>query len=500
MNIITKTDYLTYLTCPALLWYREHDPEKVSIADPSAEARMREGKAVEVVARQLFPNGTAIDHSGGLSSILRSSDAAIRSSSLGHPIFQALISSGTLVCESDILVPLEVGEFDLFEVKATNDVKEEHYPDVAFQRHVLKEAGLVIRKAHVIHLNRDYVKQGDIDPEELFIIEDVTEATDDMLSAIPGQLEDMQDMLSADSAPPIRFGEDDIDPRQYPLLFPDVAAEKHNVFTLYRGGKKSWDLYELGIVSIADIPQDVSLTDRQRIQVEREKAGSATSGTHLPYINATKIREFEDKIVWPAYFMDFETMAPAIPLLDGTSPYQQVPFQFSVHVMNGLDQEAVHHSWIWDGDLATDPRLQLLEGLQSVLSGSGSIIVYNESFERNILKQAANAFPAFSSWVDDIDGRLLDLLVPFRNFWVYDREQCGSASIKHVLPAWTGKSYDDMAIGNGQAAAQEYMRVMFGENVTHDDKESVLRNLGEYCGLDTMGMIWLLQELDRTVC
>lgn len=259
MKTITKTNYLTYLGCPALLWYSKHDPDKVAVDDPSADARMKEGRAVEVVARNLFPEGNTIDHDAELSSVIASSNSAIHSAGPQAPIFQSLVSTDDIMCEVDILIPLDDGQFDLFEVKATNDVKEEHFPDVAFQRYVLREAGLVIRKAHVIHLNRDYVKQGKIDPEKLFVIVDVTEETAELMAAIPDQLADIQHMLGADTPPPIRYDEDSIDPRAYPLLFPDVAAEEHNVFTLSRGGKKSWELYEDGIVSNLDIPESFAL-------------------------------------------------------------------------------------------------------------------------------------------------------------------------------------------------------------------------------------------------
>jgi hypothetical protein len=192
---------------------------------------------------------------------------------------------------------------------------------------------------------------------------------------------------------------------------------------------------------------------------------------------------------------------PAIPMFEGSSPYQQIPFQFSLHVQDAPYQKPhkiAHYSWIWEGSEGKggerDPREELLKRLKGLLSKDGSIIVYNATFEKMILKQAAKVSPQHEDWLRGILDRFVDLLEPFRAFHYYHPDQHGSASIKSVLPVLTGKGYDDMEISNGGMASTEYMRVMFTEEGAKD-RSKVLKQLEEYCGLDTMGMVEILGKL-----
>jgi hypothetical protein len=166
--------------------------------------------------------------------------------------------------------------------------------------------------------------------------------------------------LASPEAPQINLSEDDIDPRHYPLLFPGIAACEHNVFNLYQGKKKAVELYQQGVVATTDIPPGFPLTDRQRIQVEAERSGQL-------HLDKAEIRRFLGTLEWPLLFLDFETMAPAVPLVDGTRPYQQVPFQFSLHVCPSLDAEPEHYGWIWNPDGEGDPRQELCSRLEDLL-------------------------------------------------------------------------------------------------------------------------------------
>jgi hypothetical protein len=244
---------------------------------------------------------------------------------------------------------------------------------------------------------------------------------------------------------------------------------ENNIFDLYRGGKKSDRLYKQGIIKIVDIPDDVELTPRQQIQ----KANTL-------HIEKDKIREFLAALQEPLYFMDFETFSLPIPLYDGTRPYQRIPFQFSVLT------QGEHFSFIAEN--MDDPRPEFLRQLRASLGDKGSIITYNESFERGCLNEMADAFPENREWVDLAIGRLADLLIPFREFIYYDPRQQGSCSIKHVLPALTGKSYEGMEISNGETAGNAFL-----------NGGDVRKQLEEYCGLDTEGMILILDVLKKAV-
>ena len=204
-----------------------------------------------------------------------------------------------------------------------------------------------------------------------------------------------------------------------------------------------------------------------------------------------EIKKFLNQLTYPLYFLDFETFSSPIPLIDGSSPYQTIPFQFSLHVIEkDLAEDPKHYSWIWDAE--GDPRLELLERLQSLLGNKGSILAYHSPFEMMILKQAVKAFPKYQKWLGKILERFVDLLQPFRAFHIYHPAQKGSCSLKDVLPALTGKDYSALEIQDGGQASRAFMGILNGEV---DDKQAILANLEIYCGQDTMAMIEILRKM-----
>ena len=250
-------------------------------------------------------------------------------------------------------------------------------------------------------------------------------------------------------------------------------------------GKKGFELLDDNITAIKDIPHDYRLSDKQAIQVKAIESGK-------PYIDKQGIAEFLKQLRYPMYFLDFETFMTAIPMYDQVHPYQILPFQFSLHIVHSRGSEPEHFSFLADGDV--DPRPELLRQLKVLLGKEGSIIAYNAGFEKGKLADACKTYTEYADWYTKIEMRMVDLLSPFRSFYYYHPEQYGSASIKKVLPVLTGKSYNDMEISDGNAASAEYLRVTFG-NVDALDRQNVRTQLEKYCGLDTMGMVWIVDRL-----
>jgi hypothetical protein len=227
-------------------------------------------------------------------------------------------------------------------------------------------------------------------------------------------------------------------------------------------------------------------------------------------IDRDSIEFFLKKLQYPLYFLDFETFSTAIPLFDGLKPYQNIPFQFSCHIMQSPDTKPENLYFLAEDDTA-DPRTGFLENLKKALGygdkygnnkygspAAGSILVYYETFEKNILKELAKVFPGHNWWIEEAIGRIVDLYEPFGKFYYYNSEQKGSASLKNVLPALTGISYDDMEISNGQMASFKYLNITFLKGETEPNKaqvEKIRKDLLDYCGLDTKGMIYILREL-----
>ena len=490
---LSKSTYLSLIQCPKLFWTLFNAPATIPSQETN-QARFNEGKEVEKYARQLFSQGISIDHSHPFPNVIAQSQSALLSAPVNTPIFNALITAPGLICEVDILIPRKNGFFDIYEVKSATSCKDHYLPDIAFQKYVCKKAGLKIRKTHLITINSGYVRQGDIEPKKLFNVQAMDDLIEPHFAAITKNLSVAGSILSSPrSDTPI--GRHCSSPYECPLMpvcWRKVLAKDDNIFTLTGlRAEKKWGLYNEGVLRTVKVPKNYKLSGKQEIQIEADRTGK-------PNIDPKAIGKFCNRLQFPLYFFDFETFAPAIPMFEGSSPYQQIPFQYSLHVQDKPDQKPKsikHHSWIWGGTGGSgDPREEVLAKLKGLLGDSGSIIVYNAQFEKMILKQAAKVAHSYEDWLQGILDRIVDLLEPFRAFHYYHPDQHGSASIKSVLPVLTGKGYDDMEISNGGMASTEYMRVMFTEE-GKKDRSKVFKRLEEYCGLDTMGMVEIVNVL-----
>ena len=452
---------------------------------------MAEGRKVEEEARTMF-DGHFVEHINGLDAAIRESQYLLSNPCRGDTFFRTVVSSSRLVAEVDIIHCRAGGKLDIQEVKSATEIKPEHFNDISFQRYVAEQAGLDIGECALITVNSSYIRQGSVDVSGLFTITDVSGEVEDLMPSTEKNITEALRIMDLPAPPDTPIGShcDGCPLADVPDgCFKHILAEPCNVFSLYRiPSKRAWGWYGDGILRNTDIPTDYPLSEKQRIQVEAERTG-------LPHINKGAVTDFIGRLSYPLYYLDFETFSPAIPLLQNSSPYQQIPFQFSLHIQTAPDQDPediAHHSWIWDGN--GDPRVELLNRLADLLGSVGSIIVYNAQFERMILRQAVNVSPTLEDWLTGILGRFVDLLEPFRSFQYYHPNQHGSASIKSVLPALTGKSYEGMGISNGTMASSEFARVMFTA-AGRKDRDKVIAQLEEYCGLDTIGMVEIVGRL-----
>jgi hypothetical protein len=236
---------------------------------------------------------------------------------------------------------------------------------------------------------------------------------------------------------------------------------------------------------MADIPEDYPLSANQIIQRTAIVTGK-------PQIKKPVIQTFLKNLEYPIHFLDFETFSTAIPVFDGTRPYEQIPFQFSLHIVHKKGSKPEHRQFLAEGQ--NDPRAEFMFQLKAAIEPTGSIVAFNAPFEKSRMKECSELLPGYKSWVASVNERFVDLLNPFRAFSFYHPDQCGSASMKFVLPALTGKDYTGLEIQEGGAASREFLRVTFGE-VGAAERKRVRRALEKYCGQDTEGMVWILDVL-----
>ncbi len=482
-RVLSKSRYLNGLQCPKLLWIALNDSERISEPDAATQHIFDQGHLVGELAKKLFPEGIDVPTEDFMDTIKKTRELLCQR----KPLFEGGFLAINIFARADILNPVGETAWDIIEVKSSTSVKEANVHDVAFQRYCYEQTGLEINRCFLMHINNQYIRNGDIDPAQLFTLEDITGQVEGVLGELPNRVSEMLRVIAMNECPGISIGPHCNNP--YACLLGECwdGLPEHHVFTLYYGGKKSFQLYNEGIFAISDIPLTFTLNDKQRIQ--RDCVINGTS-----YLDKDAIRQFLANLKYPLYFLDFETFGTAIPLFDGIRPYQNVPFQFSLHVWEMPDGQLTHYEYLADG--RKDPRPELLESLSRLIGESGSILAYNKSFEENVLRESTQAFPGFTAWIDGAINRLVDLIAPFRSFHYYHPLQKGSASLKKVLPAITGQGYGDMAIAKGDDASLAFLRIAF-DDVSLEEVESVRADLLTYCEMDTEGMVKIVQKLEE---
>ena len=478
---LSKSQFTRGLQCHKSLWLLKNRPELRAEPDAGLQARFEAGTEVGILAQQLFPGGVALEYNSGITKNISTTQELIASGA--QTIYEATFRHDNVLAMVDILQKGPDG-WELYEVKSSTETKDIFVNDTAIQYYVVTGAGISISRVFIVHLNNQYTRMGDLDLKKLFTIDDVTTLTLSRQADIPLQLADMRQAITG-SEPLIDIGTYCNDP--YECDFKSYCWQhipECSIFDIanLRSNRK-FALYYDGVLNLADIPPDVTLSDKMRIQVETELTGREV-------INKRNIREFLAAISEPVGFLDFETFMEPVPSFDSQRPYQQIPFQYSLHIYD--DGKLRQHEFL--GEPGRDPRRDFLEKLLADSQSCKTILVYNQSFEIARLQEMARDFPGFVKGIDSIIARIIDLMEPFRNKDYYVRAMCGSYSIKYVLPALVqGLDYDNLAIADGEMAMLAYARLAKLQDVK--EKEKIKNGLLDYCRVDTLGMVKIWEKL-----
>lgn len=486
-TLLTKSKFLSGIQCHKYLWITVNDKSKIPPTDSATQFLFDQGHEVGEYAKKLFPKGIDVPYTGFKESIAQTENLLLQR----KPLFEASILANDLYSRVDILSPVDDELWDIIEVKSTTSVKDEHVWDVGFQKHCCEKAGLKIRRCHLMYLNNEYVRDGELDLNELFHIEDITDRVNTVYNQISLKIKEMFEAIGQGACPDIAIGMHCLEPYECPLKNHCWAfLPERSIFNLYwLGKKKKFELLEQGLKTIEEIPDHFDLSDKQHIQ----KQAIVNNEVH---VERQEIRDFLKRLEYPLYYLDFETFSPAIPPYDGTRPYKRIPFQYSLHVVKNEDGEVEHYSFLADG--SADPRPEFIESLQKVIGHKGSVIVYNQKFEEGVLNELVEIYPQYQEWIKNVIRRMVDLLDPFKAFHYHHPDQNGSASLKKVLPVLTGQSYEGMGIQEGDAASRTFVEV-FVKNKGSKDIVQVRKDLEDYCRLDTQAMIDIVNALTRIV-
>lgn len=485
-NFLSKSQFIRGLQCYKSLYLYKSHPELRDEVSPKQEALFKNGREVGIVAQRLFPDGVNIPYDGlSYEKQIELTKAEIEKGT--STIYEAAFRHEGVFVKVDILHRGADG-WELYEVKSSTKVDEVYLNDAAIQYHVLTGAGLAVSKAAIVHINRDYVKNGDIEVSGLFKIQDVTDTVIKKQGFVAEELGRMREMLEGEM-PGIEIGPYCSKPYQCDFkghCWQHIPED--SVFMLGGNGVDQFALYRQGVIYLKDVSLDI-LPRGQRIQAEAFLKKKA-------FINHKGIKKFLDSIWYPLCFLDFETtyMTP-IPIFDGTRPYQQVPFQFSLHYLEHEGAEPKHHDFLADAN--EDPQSSFIENLLPLLPPDACILTYNQTFEIGRLKEMAVRFPEHRDRIEKVIGNVRDLIEPFRRKDIYFPEMNGSNSIKSVLPALIPElTYDTLDISNGTMAAESYMKIRESDDLA--EIASIRKSLLEYCGLDTLAMVKILEKLKTT--
>ena len=469
-KILTKSSYIAGLGCKAYLWMLINQKESVTVHDAVAKSRMYDGRLVEERARKLYDNAISLKDLGFKDNLKRSRELCNN-----YILLEAGFLHDRCYARIDILIPNDNGH-DIIEIKSTTRPKEIHYEDLRFQKHVLETCGVSVNRCMIIHLNPNYVRKGDIVLKDLFVTSDVTSEVDS-IGDISGRISEMISVVDLDYCPEF-VPEDILSEYSNPLIdeFYDSLPEG-SIFELNRIRKaEALRLWNDGVRLIIQIPAEYPLSQSQKIQLRSQQE---------TVINHTKIKDFIDSLEYPISHMDFEAFQSPIPLYDNTRPYQQIPFQYSVHVES--KDNIVHKEYLHEG--MDDPRRDFISSLLSNLPDNGTILVYHEGFEKGRLKEIARDYPEYADSINAILYRIKDLIVPFKKYYYHDRKQQGSNSIKSVLPLFDSNNHSSLNVRDGSQAM-----ILYKEH-RHDMLPDIRKDLLEYCCMDTMGMVRILDGL-----
>lgn len=447
----------------------------------------KRGTNVGELAQQLFPGGEVAaqgDPPNYEKALLRTQEL-IKSGA--KVIYEAAFTFNEVLSIADIIVK-ESNYWKIFEVKSSTSISETYINDAALQYYVISNQGIKVKDFSIIYINNQYVRNGKLDLGKLFTTESVLGLILPLQDTVKENIVKFKKVLLKKQIPDIDIGEHCYNP--YICGFYNYCRKhipENSIFD-FSGMHlaKKYELYREGIVKLEDIPNDYPLNKNNQIQLDVYKKGK-------PLIDKEAIKNFLSDLNYPLYFMDFETFQPAVPLFDNSKPYQQIPFQYSIHYKESKKSELKHYEFL--AEQGEDPRKKFIEGLLKDTKNSGDIIVYNKTFEITRLKEIARDFPEYADEIEERINRVKDLMIPFQKKYYYAPEMQGSYSIKYVLPALVPElSYDELEINEGGLASIAYESLQLETDLMRiaDIKEKLL----EYCKMDTLAMVKIFAKLE----
>ena len=484
---LSKSTFVRGLQCEKSLYlYKNH----YSLKDPvssSLQAIFDQGNEIGLLAQSLFPGGvdaSPSSHFNILDSVTKTKEFLSNGETI---IYEATFLFNEVLVALDVLVKDNQG-WKAYEVKSSTSVSDTHIKDAAIQYYTITNSGLNLEDISIVHINNQYVLKDNIDVGQFFAVKSVKEQVQNFLPKIPVKIFRLKKVIELKSPPKTGIGSYCNKP--YECDFKGTCwknVPEYSVFNLSNLKLNTkLELYNNGVHTIDQIDlKERKFNRNQILQVETELSQN-------PYLEKNNIDKFLSNLTYPLYFLDFETISPAIPKYNGTKPYQQVVFQYSLHFKKSKFSKLEHKEYL--ADPINDPRVKFISNLINDCGIFGDVLVYNISFERKRLNELVEQFPKFKTQLESIIERLKDLMVPFQKKWYYTPEMKGSYSIKQVLPALVPRlSYNKLNIQSGASSSSTFLS-MVNKNFKGNEMAS-RKDLLEYCKHDTYAMTKIIDRL-----
>ena len=484
---LSKSRYCKARQCKKIIWLKKYKPEYA--IQKARDIVLENGTKVGQLAKGLFGKFENIDSNENLNIMIDQTKKLLKNKP--NIITEASFNYNNNFCSVDILKN-DIDGVEIYEVKSSTEISDIYLDDVSYQYYILNNLEFNIKKACIVYINNKYVKQGNLELNKLFNIEDVTEIAKSKQQEIENNIYELNKYMEEhmDNEPKDDIGIKCFKP--YECEFWEYCTRnlpKPNVFDI-KGGMhldKKFEKYYDGKISFNDL-QNENINPKYLEQIDFEL------NNLQPKIDKDYIKEIIKALNYPLYFLDYETYQVAIPEIDGTRPYQQLPFQYSLHIIKEEGAAIEHKEFLAEIE-DKDFIRHFAENLIKDIPDNGSVIIYNRAFEPARNREIAEMYPDLKDELERINCNMIDFLEPFKQRKYYTKEMQGSASIKYVLPALYQKDseldYHNLTVvHNGEEASEAFLSL---KGKSKEKQKEIRNGLLVYCQLDTYAMvkIWM---------
>ena len=499
MRLISKSQFLNYLTCPKDAWFRMHKPElKEFEISPELQNTFNEGYKAEEYAKQLKIFAGMVEVTSRGAETKKEVDALMtkKTPAIYQPTF---IADGYVIRCDVIKWDAETGKWNLYEIKSStkrHDTGErDHLSDAAFQAIVMERYGVPVGKIFIVHLNGEYVRKGEIDVEALFIVSDSTAKVTARKDIISPEMEEAKKYLNQESEPKngcdCIYGGRSSHCATFALSHPEIPEYSiHDLSYIGKSPDKLRRLVDEGIYHIHEIENTSDFSDKQINQIEAHKSG-------IDIINKTEIANVLNSYSYPLYFFDYETFAPAVPIYDGFWPHAKIPIQFSLHYIDKKGGDLKHIEYLHEEN--SDPSAIVAKLLCDTIDPNGTILVWNAKFERGVTKELASRLPEYEKTLLRIHEQIKDLMDIFSDQHYVHKGFKGRVAIESIMNTLLPKmSYEHLPY-TGQGVGFVWWSDIANKGQEPSKRAEKIHLIKEYCKQDTFVMVEIFRILDDIV-